>query len=162
MGKKGGPNEDGVASHISGQANKPMSAPAHALSYEDVARQLGADVQNGLSNEEHKKRLEEFGRNEFGETASVQPIRIFIGQIANSLTLVGCAPIQCGLSFSLQIKVESFFMADCLVVLHGCLLMAHPIFGGPFPCLTEDHLGTKKTLFSSLNLETIEQSRCKC
>jgi magnesium-transporting ATPase (P-type) len=86
--KTGGPSEEGVANHVSGQSNKPMSKPAHALTYEEVARELGADLQNGLSNEEHKKRLEENGRNEFGETEGVQPIRIFIGQIANSLTMV--------------------------------------------------------------------------
>lgn len=93
MGKKDGDRELAVANHVSGQANKPMSAPAHALPYEEVARELGADIQNGLTHEEHKKRLEEYGRNEFGETQGVQPVRIFIGQIANSLTLVGACPI---------------------------------------------------------------------
>ena len=88
MGKKSSSEDEAVANHVSGQSNKPMSKPAHALAYDEVARELGADIQNGLSNEEHKRRLEEFGRNEFGETKGVQPVRIFIGQIANSLTLV--------------------------------------------------------------------------
>lgn len=88
MGKKQGPDEENVANHVSGQSNKPVSKPAHALTFEVLAQELGADIQNGLTNDEHKRRLEEFGRNEFGETEGVQPIRIFIGQIANSLTLV--------------------------------------------------------------------------
>lgn len=88
MGKKGDSEDEAVANHISGQSNKPISKPAHALPYDEVARELGADIQNGLSQEEHARRLEEFGRNEFGETQGVQPVRIFIGQIANSLTLV--------------------------------------------------------------------------
>lgn len=90
MGKKDGSNEEAaVANHVSGQSNKPMSAPAHSLPYEEVARELGTDIQNGLTDEEQQKRLAEYGRNEFGETKGVQPVRIFIGQIANSLTLVG-------------------------------------------------------------------------
>lgn len=85
MGKE---EDQAVADHVSGQANKPMSSPAHALTFAEVEKELNADAQNGLSHEEHKKRLEEFGRNEFGENKGVQPARILIAQIANSLTLV--------------------------------------------------------------------------
>lgn len=74
--------------HVSGQSNKPMSAPAHALSVDDVVKELQADVEVGLSPEEAKRRLEEHGRNEFGEQEGVQPLKIFIGQIANALTMV--------------------------------------------------------------------------
>lgn len=77
------------APHVSGQANKPLSAPAHALTFEEVAQQLGANLDNGLTPEEAKQRLEEYGRNEFGEQEGVQPFKILIGQIANALTLVG-------------------------------------------------------------------------
>lgn len=76
--------------HISGQANHPMTAPAHALAYENVAEQLNANVEDGLTEEEAKRRLEQYGRNEFGEQHGVQPLKIFIGQIANALTLVSC------------------------------------------------------------------------
>ena len=84
MGEK--PQEE--LEHVSGQANKPMSAPAHALSYEQVAQELGANLDGGLSPDEAKKRLEEYGRNEFGEQKGVQPIKILIGQIAIAFTLV--------------------------------------------------------------------------
>jgi magnesium-transporting ATPase (P-type) len=87
MGKNGG-EEEAVANHVSGQANTPMSKPAHALTFEEVASELGADIQNGLSSDEHKTRLEKYGRNEFGETEGVQPVRIFVGQLANALTMV--------------------------------------------------------------------------
>jgi P-type Na+/K+ transporter len=86
MGKKG--LDQSVTDHVSGQSNKPISAPAHALAIEQVAQELSADIQNGLSNEEAKTRLEQYGRNEFGEQAGVQPARILIAQIANALTLV--------------------------------------------------------------------------
>lgn len=84
----GGKQNDEVQGHIPGQANKPLTAPAHALEIQDVVEQLAADVEVGLSNVEAKKRLEEYGYNEFGEQKGVQPLKIFIGQIANALTLV--------------------------------------------------------------------------
>lgn len=74
--------------HVSGQSNKPISAPAHALNIEQVVKELKADIEVGLSDEEARTRLEEYGRNELGEEKGVQPVKIFIGQIANALTLV--------------------------------------------------------------------------
>lgn len=76
--------------HVSGQANSPMTAPAHSLTYEQVLEELNTNLIDGLTDEEAKRRLEEHGRNEFGEQKGVQPIKIFIGQIANALTLVSC------------------------------------------------------------------------
>jgi P-type Na+/K+ transporter len=81
-------DDKGQPDHVSGQSNKPMSAPAHALSYDQVAEELQANTMNGLSTSEAKSRLEVHGRNEFGESEGVQPLKIFVGQIANALTLV--------------------------------------------------------------------------
>lgn len=80
--------KDDAQEHVSGQANKPMTAPAHALAIDRVVDELKANVEVGLSDDEAKRRLEEYGRNEFGEQKGVQPVKIFIGQIANALTLV--------------------------------------------------------------------------
>lgn len=74
--------------HVSGQSNKPISAPAHALTIAQVSEELGAKLNGGLTTEDAQKRLEEYGRNEFGEQKGVQPIKILIGQVANALTLV--------------------------------------------------------------------------
>jgi len=78
--------------HISGQANSPMTAPAHALTFEQVAQELDGNIDDGLTESEAKQRLETYGRNEFGEQEGVQPLKIFIGQIANALTLVSYLP----------------------------------------------------------------------
>jgi P-type Na+/K+ transporter len=94
MAKDKKEEEKAIAAHVSGQSNKPMSVPAHALAIDGVASELGADIQNGLSHEEAKKRLEEFGRNEFGENKGVQPARILVAQIANALTLVSAQLLQ--------------------------------------------------------------------
>ncbi|KAM3540188.1 hypothetical protein ARSEF1564_006880 [Beauveria bassiana] len=88
QGKQQQEQQERLQAHVSGQANKPMSAPAHASSYADVERELQVDHEVGLTPEEAKTRLDVYGRNEFGEQDGVQPFKIFIGQIANALTLV--------------------------------------------------------------------------
>lgn len=93
-----------IQEHVSGQANKPMTAPAHALKVEEVIDQLQANVELGLTTVEAKRRLEEFGRNEFGEQKGVQPVKIFIGQIANALTLV--LILAMAASFGIQSWIE--------------------------------------------------------
>lgn len=75
--------------HVSGQSNKRLSRPAHALTHQQLAEELNADSLNGLSADEAKKRLEEFGKNELGEGEGVQPLKIVIAQVANAMTLVG-------------------------------------------------------------------------
>lgn len=86
MGKKNG--DDVNENHVSGQANKPLSAPPHALSYDAVSREIGANTQNGLTIEEAKSRLEEYGRNELDDGPGVQPVKILIRQVANAMMLV--------------------------------------------------------------------------
>jgi P-type Na+/K+ transporter len=80
--------EDLLAGHVSGQSNRPMSRPAHGLTYEQVATETEANLVDGLSPTEAQSRLETFGKNELGEAAGVQPLKILIGQIANAMTLV--------------------------------------------------------------------------
>ncbi|KAI4169310.1 MAG: hypothetical protein LQ343_005808 [Gyalolechia ehrenbergii] len=84
MGKKKEDNEP----HVSGQANKPLSQPPHALSYAVVAEELKANPNDGLSAQEAKSRLEEYGRNELDDGPGVQPVKILIRQVANAMMLV--------------------------------------------------------------------------
>lgn len=79
-----GPSQD----HVSGQSNRTLSKPAHALEAGAVAGELETDYMSGLSVAEADRRLEEFGPNELGEAEGVQPIRIIVAQIANAMTLV--------------------------------------------------------------------------
>lgn len=78
--------------HVSGQSNRPMSLPAHALSSKQVEEELGGNVLNGLAPEEAARRLEEFGKNDLGDAEGVQPLRIVIAQIANAMTMVSFCP----------------------------------------------------------------------
>ncbi|KID61804.1 ATPase, P-type, potassium/sodium efflux, fungal, partial [Metarhizium brunneum ARSEF 3297] len=103
-----------VRKHVSGQSNRPMSAPAHALEIEQIVKELKADVEVGLSDEEAQARLEEHGRNEFGVEKGVQPVRIFIGQIANALTLV--LILAMAASFGIQSWIEGGVISAVIIL----------------------------------------------
>ncbi|KAK2026311.1 potassium/sodium efflux P-type ATPase [Colletotrichum zoysiae] len=77
-----------LETHVSGQSNKPLSQPAHALTYQQLAEELRANTQHGLSAVDAKARLDEYGRNELGEAEGVQPFKIIIAQVANAMTMV--------------------------------------------------------------------------
>ncbi|OAA41796.1 ATPase, P-type, potassium/sodium efflux, fungal [Metarhizium rileyi] len=110
----GGKENGIVQSHVSGQANKPMTAPAHTLKIEEVVDQLQANVETGLGSDEAKRRLEEYGRNEFGEQDGVQPFKILIGQIANALTLV--LILAMAASFGIQSWIEGGVIAAVIIL----------------------------------------------
>ncbi|OAQ60911.2 calcium-transporting ATPase 3 [Pochonia chlamydosporia 170] len=110
----GGKKNEDVQAHVSGQANKPMTAPAHALKIDEVVDQLHANTEVGLSTVEAKRRLEEYGRNEFGEQEGVQPLKIFIGQIANALTLV--LILAMAASFGIQSWIEGGVIAVVIIL----------------------------------------------
>ncbi|KPM46311.1 Sodium transport ATPase 5 [Neonectria ditissima] len=95
--------------HVSGQSNTPMTAPAHALTSDQVAEQLQGHTVNGLTATEARKRLEDHGRNEFGEQQGVQPLKILVGQIANALTLV--LILAMAASFGIQSWIEGGVVA---------------------------------------------------
>lgn len=65
-----------------------MSQPAHALSFDQVAEELKADVMNGLNETEASQRLETFGNNDLGDAEGIQPLKIILAQVANAMTLV--------------------------------------------------------------------------
>jgi Ca2+-transporting ATPase len=57
----------------------PEQQTWHSLSVEHALKALGSDAENGLSNEEAHKRLEQYGRNELTE----QPRAGFLQRLAN-------------------------------------------------------------------------------
>ena len=77
-----------MENHVSGQSNKALSKPAHALDRDDLARQLEADIENGLTTVATKQKLEQYGRNELDDGPGVQPVKILIRQVANAMMLV--------------------------------------------------------------------------
>jgi magnesium-transporting ATPase (P-type) len=92
---KSGPDKSAPNEHVSGQSNKPMSRPAHALTHQQVAAELSADALDGLTPDEAKSRLTEYGSNDLGEAEGVQPLKIVIAQVANAMTMVSSTPRIC-------------------------------------------------------------------
>lgn len=87
MAGKGG-TENVLENHVSGQANKPLSKPAHALSYETLIVEIQANPQDGLTSSEARLRLDDHGRNELGDEGGVSITKILVRQIANAMMLV--------------------------------------------------------------------------
>ncbi|KAH7369166.1 calcium-transporting ATPase [Plectosphaerella cucumerina] len=96
--------DESVTNHVSGQANKPLSRPPHALSIEQVVEELKANPEDGLTDSDAKGRLEEYGKNQFGEEKGVQPVKILVAQVANAMTLV--LILAMGASFGIESWIE--------------------------------------------------------
>ncbi len=79
--------------HVTGQSNKPMSLPPHALSCDTFAAELVVNSKDGLTSEEAKRRLDEYGLNQLDDGPGVQPLKILLRQIANAMILVSQAQI---------------------------------------------------------------------
>jgi Na+-exporting ATPase len=73
---------------VSGQSNKPLSRPPHALPYTTVIEEIKANPLDGLSAAEARLRLEEHGPNELGDQGGVSIAKILIRQVANAMILV--------------------------------------------------------------------------
>lgn len=77
-----------LGEHLSGQANKPLSRPPHSLGSQQVLEELQSNSVSGLDPEEVPRRIEEYGPNELDQRKGVQPVKIFMEQIFNAMTLV--------------------------------------------------------------------------
>lgn len=103
------------ANHVSGQANRPLSKPPHALPVSTVIAELGSNAEDGLTSSEARLRLESFGPNELGEQSGVSISKILVSQIANAMVLV--LIIAMVVSFAIQSWIEG----GVIVSIH-CLL----------------------------------------
>lgn len=84
MGKK----QPSLEGHKSGQANDPLTKPAHALDFNTVVSETQCNPDDGLTTSEAKSRLEKHGSNDLGEDGGVSPGKILLRQVANAMTLV--------------------------------------------------------------------------
>lgn len=108
------PTQAPPADHKSGQANKPLSAPAHALPYRDLIDQLNANPEDGLKAAEASQRLDEYGSNEFGEAGGVNIGKILLRQVANAMTLV--LILAMAVSFGIQSYIEGGVLAGIILL----------------------------------------------
>ncbi|KAF3941536.1 hypothetical protein ABW19_dt0203870 [Dactylella cylindrospora] len=112
MGKKA--KENGLGSHVSGQANNPMSKPAHALSYQQVINETNANALDGLTSAEAASRLEQYGKNQLDDGPGVQPVKILIRQVANAMTLV--LILAMAVSFGIESWIEGGVVTAVIVL----------------------------------------------
>lgn len=124
MGQKEDP---AVANHVSGQSNDPISKPPHVLPFDQVVQELKTNGDDGLTPQEAQKRLDQYGRNQFGESAGVQPLRILGAQLANAMTLVSSilpSSLLFVVPFALCARQSSGFVGNCRI---GCLSNANDV-----------------------------------
>ncbi|ATY64424.1 sodium transport ATPase 5 [Cordyceps militaris] len=102
------------AAYVSGQSNTPMSRPAHSMSSEETLKQLRADPLSGLSSYEAAQRLTSAGRNELEQKKGVQPVKIFIEQIFNAMTLVLLLALAA--SFGIRAWIEGGILGGIILL----------------------------------------------
>lgn len=76
------------------ETSRPLSKPAHSLSFDAVLRQLASDPEEGLSASEAKGRIEIYGQNVLDGDEGVSIVQIVIKQIANAMMLVSYIPVH--------------------------------------------------------------------
>merc|ERR1711939_665575 len=108
------PPIDKMEEHVSGQSNKPLPKPAHALDGNAVVEGLGGNARDGLTKEEAQSRLNEYGRNELDEGPGVQPFKILLRQIANAMMLVLIMAMV--VSFAIQSWIEGGVITGVIVL----------------------------------------------
>ncbi|KAK4184263.1 hypothetical protein QBC35DRAFT_60875 [Podospora australis] len=114
MAKSPDPDKSSAENHVSGQSNQPLTRPAHALTHEQVAHELRADVQSGLTGAEAAQRLKDLGRNELGEEEGVQPLKIVVAQVANAMTMV--LVLAMAVSFGIGSYIEGGVVAMVILL----------------------------------------------
>jgi Na+-exporting ATPase len=77
-----------LENHKSGQANEPLSRPAHALTFQEVIEQTECNPDDGLVTSDAKSRLEKHGKNDLVNDGGVSAGKILLRQVANAMTLV--------------------------------------------------------------------------
>jgi len=99
---------------MSGSGNKPLSKPAHALTYQAVIDEIQADNDAGLTQAEAKERLQVYGSNDLGDGAGVQPAKILLRQVANAMTLV--LIMAMAVSFGIESWIEGGVITAVIVL----------------------------------------------
>jgi len=127
MGKK---DQNPLEGHVSGQSNKPLSKPAHALPFDKVLEETGCDAEEGLTTTKAKEIHAVWGNNDLGEGGGVQPGKILLRQVAyvtafgrfglplilssNAMTLV--LIIAMAVSFAIQSWIEGGVITAIIIL----------------------------------------------
>nr|CDP31721.1 Putative type IID cation-transporting ATPase [Podospora anserina S mat+] len=103
-----------IEGHVSGQANEPLSLPAHCLSASQVAQELQTDPTTGLTSQEATERLARYGANDLGKEKGVKPLEILFAQVFNAMTLILLLALAA--SFGIQAWIEGGVLAGLIAI----------------------------------------------
>lgn len=103
-----------MQNHVSGQSNKPLSKPAHALTYQQVIEEIKTNPDDGLTAAEATSRNQEYGNNQIGDAGGVNPGKILLRQIANAMILV--LILAMGVSFGIGSYIEGGVVTAVIVL----------------------------------------------
>lgn len=91
-----------------------LSNPPHLLPAHEVAQQLQTDPDNGLSDEEAKSRLTQFGLNELLGGGGVNPGQILMRQVFNAMVLV--LIMAMAVTFAIKSWIEAGVVTTVVVI----------------------------------------------
>ena len=86
----------------SGSGAAPLPHPAHTLPYENVLKELDTKLDDGITTDEAKRRLQQYGPNKLDEGEGISLLKIFVRQVANAMMLVKGSTFLCDLAFSIH------------------------------------------------------------
>ena len=84
------------------------------MSYDDLANEIGANKNDGLASAEANSRLDQYGPNELGDDGGVNPTKILLRQIVNSMTLI--LILAMAVSFGIQSWIEGGVVAGVIAI----------------------------------------------
>lgn len=99
---------------MSDTQEKSQGLVAWALTSEQLVFEVEANTKTGLSPSEASSRLTSYGPNELEQRKGVQPVKIFIEQIFNAMTLV--LLLALGASFGIQAWIEGGILGGIIVL----------------------------------------------
>jgi Ca2+-transporting ATPase len=103
-----------------------MSKNWHAMEIEESLKELGAE-ESGLSSEEAKKRLQQYGLNELKKEKGKSPIKLFLEQFTNILVIILLFAMGLSIIVGLQSPHPESEISDALVIL--AIIMAVAVLG---------------------------------
>lgn len=72
----------------SGKGRLSLSQPPYSLPWEVVIQELSTELDKGLTTEEARRRLQQYGPNRLEEDKGVSTVNILARQIVNAMMLV--------------------------------------------------------------------------
>ncbi|MFO8018540.1 MAG: cation-translocating P-type ATPase [Promethearchaeia archaeon] len=103
---------------------------AHTLEVEKIEQELDTSIENGLSEEEAKRRLEKFGTNKVKKSKGVSPWKILLSQFKDFLVYLLLFAIAISIIigiYNLSIGEEASEFIDALVI--AVILIVNAILG---------------------------------